>query len=134
MSKRLAAVVIVGVTLIALAAWCFQIEPASSFRHKFSALVIAVEVDGRKLNVVPYRISDRASIRAGSVYSLMKNGAKQGSTIVFHMENGEHVDCYCGWEDGEFRFAPRDGNAVYGGYGVGVDLWPDEQGDQSKVR
>ena len=89
------------------------------FTKRFSAPVVAVEVDGIKKMVMPYRIEEKA--RFSNERSYLRG---QGS-LKFLLENGEAVECvYSRISNGEVLFVPPDllTNEVLG---TGQNLWPD---------
>ena len=128
MKKRIAIIIACGCVFIVFEQWFLYLRPTNEFKQRFTAPVVAVEVKGNKQSVAPYLISDRASFGWTRVYSVTKH-SNRSSTVVFHLQDGGHVDCvYCWITDGRFCIAPA-GGPPNGPYLKGANLWPDMPGD-----
>ena len=116
-------VVAAGLLGLNMAFWYLRIKPLTSFKNRFSAPVVAVEIKSNKLNVRPYQMIERASFEMGRTYSLRKP-SNRSNTVIFYLANGEHVDClFDGSIEGNFLFTPVDGE-MYGPHGIETDLLP----------
>lgn len=87
------------------------------FSSRFDALVVTVLVQGKRYDVKPYLITDRARLEDDYAHMRSKN------SLVFVLQNGTQIECRYFQSDGNVEFVPVDllSNEVLG---IGKDLWP----------